>query len=183
MQSRFHNFASDALRLATIAEINLVNAAVRVDLGDMESDWLPIGTARAGETRIWSPPSVGEQVAVFAPDGDLEGAFVLGGLFSDAYPAPGQTARELIAFKDGSVLAYDPETHHLEVILCGGGQITLTAPALVTINAPGGMTINGDVMLNGKLTASNDVIASGKSLKGHKHTGVQAGGAQSGPPA
>lgn len=40
----------------------------------------------------------------------------------------------------------------------------------------------GDVELTGKLTASDDVIADGKSLKTHKHGGVQTGSGQTGAP-
>mgnify|MGYP007125467811 FL=1 len=43
-------------------------------------------------------------------------------------------------------------------------------------------TINGDVAVQGKLTASEDVIADGKSLKSHKHLGVTTGSGVSGAP-
>lgn len=36
--------------------------------------------------------------------------------------------------------------------------------------------------LNGTLTASEDVVAAGISLKSHKHGGLQPGGVQSGTP-
>jgi phage baseplate assembly protein V len=165
---------SDGLRLGRVIEVDLAKALIRVAIGEIESGWIDWAALRAGDTLVWSPPSVGEQTLVVSPDGDLEGAFALGGLFSNLHPAPGNSLRELIKFKDGTVLAYDPVSHHLEVILCDGGKATITAPA--------GLTINGDVTLNGKLTASKDVIAAGISLKTHKHSGVQAGGAQSGAP-
>lgn len=163
------------LRLGRVIEVDLGRAMVRVAVGDIETHWIEIGTARAGATRIWSPPSAGEQVILFCPDGDVEAAFPFGALYSDEFPAPGNSARELIHFADGTVIAYDPESHHLEAILGDGGQVTITAP--------GGITINGDITLNGKLTASDDVLAGGVSLKSHKHVGVQAGSAMSGKPA
>jgi phage baseplate assembly protein V len=43
-------------------------------------------------------------------------------------------------------------------------------------------TINGNVQVNGTLTASVDVIGGGKSLKTHKHGGVTVGGGQTGVP-
>ncbi|MDE2434744.1 MAG: hypothetical protein KGM49_00655 [Sphingomonadales bacterium] len=64
-----------------------------------------------------------------------------------------------------------------------GITITGTSSHPVTINAPGGLTINGDITLTGKLTASDDVIASGKSLKSHTHGGIQTGSGTSGPPS
>jgi phage baseplate assembly protein V len=165
---------SDGLRLGKIIEVDLASALVRVAIGEIESDWIDWAAIRAGDTQVWSPPSVGEQTLVVAPDGDLEGAFALGGLFSDLHPAAGNSLRELIKFKDGTVLAYDPENHELEVYLCAGGKATITAPA--------GLTINGDVTVNGKIDATGDVKAGTVSLQQHKHVGVQAGGAQSGVP-
>ena len=70
--------------------------------------------------------------------------------------------------------------------LPGGGKAEVTADGGVTVNGP--LTVNGDTTINGEtnvsktLTAATDVIGGGKSLKGHKHTGVQTGGGMSGPP-
>ena len=44
------------------------------------------------------------------------------------------------------------------------------------------ITINGNVKINGTLTASTDVVTNGISLKTHKHGGVQAGGSDTGVP-
>ena len=182
--------AHDIIRMGTVIEIDLPNAAVRVALGDIESDWIAWSAPRAGETRVWLPPAIGEQIIVACPDNDLEAGFILGSIFCDDHPAPSITNRTLILFKDGGIIAYDPEAHQLEAILPEGGTATITAPAGITLNAKSGLTINaqdgvtihGDVAVTGKVTASDDVIGGGKSLKSHKHGGVQAGGALSGVP-
>jgi phage baseplate assembly protein V len=181
---------SETHRLGTVIELDLTEALARVEIGDLESDWIPFASACAGETKSWLPPSIGEQVVVTCPDGDLEGGYIGASLYSDANPAPSDKPGGLLKFSDGAVLSYDPETHALDVTLPAGGEITLTGPEHVTINAASGatinaaagLTINGDVTLNGTLTSNQDVIASGKSLKTHKHSGVQAGAAQSGGP-
>lgn len=78
------------------------------------------------------------------------------------------------------MIAYDPETHHLDV--------TLPAGATAEIVAEGGLTIRGDVYVHGKLEVSKDiwageeVTAAGVKLTKHKHKGVQVGTAQSGEP-
>lgn len=59
------------------------------------------------------------------------------------------------------------------------GNLTMTAPS-VTINSP--ITIEGDVNVNGTITASTDVIGGGISLKGHVHGGVSSGGSTTGAP-
>ena len=77
----------------------------------------------------------------------------------------------------------DEATLSAPVVPCCFVSAPTTAVAgTATIDAPGGMTINGDVTVNGTVTATTDVIGGGKSLKGHKHSGVQAGGAQTGAP-
>jgi phage baseplate assembly protein gpV len=116
----------------------------------------------AGAWRTWSPPSVGEQVIVLSPEGDIAGAVLLRGLYSPAFPKIGADAHPRIDGPSG-----------LSIVLTENG---------VTITAPGGIAITGDVSITGQLTASVDVVGGGKSLKGHKHSGVQAGGAQTGAP-
>jgi hypothetical protein len=46
----------------------------------------------------------------------------------------------------------------------------------MTLNAPAGATVNGNVVVDG------DVVADGISLIHHLHSGVQSGGSYTGPP-
>lgn len=165
---------TDNLRIGKVIEIDLEYRVARVSIGDMLSGWIEFATARAGKTKVWLPPSVGEQVEIISPDGDLEGAYIGQSLYSDANPPPSNKPGAFILFEDGTFISYDPETHELEAILCAGGKATITAPA--------GLTINGDVTVNGKIDATGDVKAGNISLQQHKHGGVQAGGGQSGVP-
>ncbi|HUD90237.1 MAG TPA: phage baseplate assembly protein V, partial [Sphingobium sp.] len=80
----------------------------------------------------------------------------------------------------GAVIGYDHTAHSLHIVLPKGGTATLVAPGGATIT--GDVTINGNLSITGKAEASEDVIGGGISLKNHKHTGVTAGGAQSGTP-
>lgn len=171
--------ADGLIRLGAVASVDLVAARCTVTLDDSGGDavttpplrWIE---PRMGNTRCWSPPSVGEQVILLCAGGEIGGAVVLRGLVCEAFTAPDNRAIDLVKFSDGAVLSYDSAAHALE--------ITLPAGATASLSAPGGVAITGDVTLTGKLTASDDVIASGKSLKSHKHSGVQAGGAQTGTP-
>lgn len=63
-----------------------------------------------------------------------------------------------------------------------GGSLTLSPSGQLAVSAPAGVTIAGDVVVTGTLTATVNVIAAGKSLIGHVHSGVQAGGSNTGPP-
>ncbi|MET3516472.1 phage baseplate assembly protein V, partial [Pseudacidovorax sp. 1753] len=62
------------VRTGTIAEVRheLPGALVRVQIGKNLTDWRPYHDLRAGNTRTWNPPTVGEQVTLLSPDGDLD---------------------------------------------------------------------------------------------------------------
>lgn len=66
------------------------------------------------------------------------------------------------------------------VILKASGDVEINPAGVAIINA--NTTVNGDVTVNGTVTATTDVIGGGKSLKNHKHGGVQSGGSQTTPP-
>jgi phage baseplate assembly protein V len=179
----FENDLGDVANYGRVLEVDHSAGKIRVQLGDVETGWIRWSTGRAGATRIWSPPSVGEQVAVIAPSGDIEGAFALGGFHSDERPPAGDSSRELIEFGDGAVIAYDPESHALEAHLPAGATVSIIAAGGVTIDASdGGLSITGDVTIEGELHVTQDigtdadVTAGTVSLRHHRHGGVQAGG-------
>jgi len=180
------------IRLGTVVSVDLAEARCVVRFGDPDDPapaqtgpirWL---TPRAGLTRVCSPPSVGEQVLLVCPDGQIGAAVAITGIVQDASPPLGSTTAEMIEFADGAKITYDPESHELVGVLPGGGTVDVTAD--------GGITLRGDVKIEGNLavsqsvtvdqtvTASEDVIADSISLKSHKHGQVQAGSAQSGVP-
>lgn len=175
------------IRIGVVASVDLQAARCTVRCGDPdegESETPPIRwiMSRSGNTRVWSPPTVGEQVVLLCPDGEIGAGVVLAGIIRDSFPPLGSTLEERIDFADGAQLRYDPEAHHLEALLPDGATATITAPGGLTINADAGVTINGDVTLNGTLTASEDVVAADISLMSHKHGGTQPGGGQTGTP-
>ena len=174
--------AGELVQLGRIVSVDHAAATCTVEIGDLTTGELPWLAPRAGALRIWSPPTVGEQVLVLAAEGDLANGVVLPALWSDAHPAPSDSADVVhLEFADGAILAYDVAAHALTATLPGGGTAAITAPGGLTIT--GDVTIEGDVTLSGTLTADTDVIGGGKSLKGHRHTAVTSGTAQSGPPA
>lgn len=161
--SAFHQADQDR-RLANMVELGNVTAVdngamtVKVDLAGFETDPLPVAQIRAGVIKVHWMPSVGEQVAVLSPGGDLARAFVIGSVPMD-----------------GSAVAPDAATPTIDL---GGGKLRIVGGVEIV----GPVTITGDVNVTGKVTASGDVVGSGVSLKNHKHGLVQAGTAQSGAP-
>jgi phage baseplate assembly protein V len=174
----------DMLRLGTVASVDLPGGTCRVTIGDLETSDIPWLTGAAGDTHIWCPPSVGEQVLVLAPEGDTLGALVMRGLPSDANPAPGDTRRVVVTFADGAKLAYDPEAQRLDVQLPAGG----TAQLLCDVEIQGKLKVTGDVALEAKLHAAGEIAsdtqvkAGSVALTSHKHGQVQPGGGMSGLP-
>lgn len=172
---------SDLIRLGTIATVDLAARRCTVLYGDEDDEdggattppirWI---APRCGKTKVWSPPSEGEQAVLLCPDGQLAAAIALVGIDQDDFPLPAWGLTEGVEFADGARIAYDPEGHALTAILPAGGT--------ALIEAPGGLTIRGDVIVEGSLAASGDVIGGDISLMNHKHAGVQAGGAQTGTP-
>lgn len=172
------------IRVGIVASVDLANALCTVKLSEEEGEdvvtpplrWL---MGRAGATRIWSPPSVDEQVLLLSPDGQIGAAVVLTGLHSDMFPPAASTDVEVIQFTDGAIIRYDPASHVLTATLPEGSSAEISCE---TISITGNVSIDGDVTITGTATAQEDVIGGGKSLKGHKHTGVQPGGGVSGAP-
>jgi len=160
---------STLIRLGTIVSVTFDPPRCVVRYGDPDTDedcetppirWV---AGRAGKTRNWSPASEDEEVVLLCPDGQIGNAIAILGLNNDNAPPPGNTLADVVEYQDGARIGYDPVGHALTAILPAG--------ATAAIDAPGGLTIRGDVTIEGKLTASDDVIGGGKSLKGHSHPG------------
>lgn len=178
---------NNMVRIGTVVSVDLAEARCIVRYGDPDDDepaesppirWL---AARAGMTRSWSPPSVGEQVVLLSPDGQIGASVALLGLVQDAFPPLGSTTTEMLEFADGAQITYDPEASALVARLPAGGTAEIEAPGGITLR--GDVTIEGSVSVSQSVTAAQDVLADGISLKSHRHGGVQAGGAQTNPPS
>jgi phage baseplate assembly protein V len=156
------------IRPGTIAEIDPAAPRCRVKTGGLLTGWLPFLVLRAGEDAEWDPPSIGEQCLVLSPSGNPAHGFVLGGVYSDQFPAPDTDLnRHRRRYRDGAVIDYDTATHALTATLPAGGAARLVAP--------GGVSILGNVDITGLVTVSDDVVAAGISLVNHTHPGDSGG--------
>ncbi len=79
-------FIRNMIRTGIIVETDLNAGRCRVQTGGMCTDWLQWLTHRAGRSRTWWAPSVGEQVLILAVGGELDTAFVLPGIYSGDNP-------------------------------------------------------------------------------------------------
>ena len=112
------------LRLGTIAEVDHPATRVRVKSGDILTDWLPWIERRAGTTLDWDPPTIGEQVLILAPTGELSTALVLTGINSDFHPSPSDKPYICLRrYPDGAEIEYDHKNHHLRATIPGSVEI------------------------------------------------------------
>lgn len=178
------------IRIGTVSAVNLDDGVCRVDTGNNTTGWLHWLTARAGKTRSWNAPSVGEQVLVLCLGGELDTGFVLPGIYSDASAAPSASADALHwSFPDGAVIEYEPATGALSAT--GIQTATIKAAVKILFDSPEvecttllktaqlevtqGGTMKGNVTHSGGSLSSN-----GKVLHTHKHPGDSGG--QTGAP-
>lgn len=180
---------ADLVREGVVESVDLEKGLAVVVIGDITTPPIP-WLAPAGDLKVWAPPTIGEQVAVLCAEADLERAVITGSLPSTAF-APlflGKTFGFEICGE--ALFTYDPEAKALKVELPGTAE--LIAPEGLTIKADvaieGDVSVQGDVSIEGGLAATKvvegkeDVVGSGKSLKGHTHSGVSSGSSFSGPP-
>ncbi|ANF85160.1 Phage P2 baseplate assembly gpV-like protein [Pseudomonas antarctica] len=175
------------IRFGVIADVQVEPPRVKVMTGKLTTAWLPWLAPRAGSDREWDPPTIGEQVILFSPSGQLANGIVVTGVFSDHIPANGNRAGlHRRTYADGSVIEYDSVAHHLNATLADGGTTNLISRG--GINLVGDIKHQGDYIqtgnqtVTGRVDVSIDVVAAGVSLVKHPHTGVKVGGDQSGVP-
>lgn len=184
------------LRLGTVAEIDLVNARVRVQSGEILTDFLPWFTLRAGTTQSWSAPTVGEQCLVLAVGGELTMGVVIVGLY--ASNAPSNNADEhLVKFPDGAEISYNHSSGHLSAKNCQTAtihaikSITADTPSFTctgnvqingTLSVKGEITTQSGITAQGTMTAIGEVSGMGIKLSTHVHGNVESGNKKTGIP-
>lgn len=178
------------IRIGTVSAVKLDDGLCRVDTGNNTTGWLHWLTARAGKTRSWNAPSVGEQVLVLCLGGELDTGFVLPGIFSDGNPAPCASADALHwSFPDGAVIEYEPATGGLTA--SGIKTATINAAVKVLLDTPLVectqllKTAQFEVTQGGKMSGNiehsgGNLSSNGKVLHTHKHPGDSGG--QTGAP-
>lgn len=125
--SEISRLFANLIRVGKISELDEANARVKVQTSGLTTDWLPWGSMRAGKTRAWSPPQVGEQVVLASPFGDMGQAVVIGSLFSDDSPAPAASKdQETVVYPDGAQQDYNSASHAFTLQVPAGGSIKLS---------------------------------------------------------
>lgn len=177
--SEIQRLLRNMIRVGVVTHVNTADALCRVQTGDMTTGWLNWLTRRAGRSRDWWAPSIGEQVLILSIGGELDTAFVLPGIYSDDNPAPSASADALhISFPDGAIVEYEPATGALTVsgiktaTLTASESVTATAPQ-VTVNASTRITLDTpEVVCTNKLITGTLEVKQGGTMSGNiEHSG------------
>lgn len=193
---------ANMIRTGRVAEVDYAGPRVRVQSGDLLTEWLPWQTRRAGNTRTWDPPTVGEQVMILSPSGEPAAGIVIPALYCQDHPAPDASPNtHVVEFPDGAVISYNHASGALVAngiktgLVQASEQVTCDTPhtiftGAVTVqglltflsgmNGTGGANSNvitGDLTQTGGNISSNGVV-----LHTHTHGGVTPGGGSTGVP-
>nr|WP_314171017.1 phage baseplate assembly protein V [uncultured Aggregatibacter sp.] len=189
MSAEINRRIDNLIRFGLIAEVDHVNAKARVKCGQILTSFLPFITIRAGTTKTWSPPTVGEQCVILASSGELTTACILVGLYTQNSPSHSPDVH-VIEFADGAKIEYNQSSGALVVTgiktaaITAANQINIDCPtvnikgnvnimgAITTADnggAKGNISISGNVEVKGTVTAKGDVKAGTISLQNHTH--------------
>lgn len=184
------------LRIGTIESVN--GAFCCVKSGNIITDERPFFTTRAGTAKTSWRPSIGEQVMLLSLSGDLDNAYVLPALYSDANPEPNDHfTTDKTIYPDGAVIEYNPETSALSVtgiktaIVQASEKVTIDCPSVqftgnVTIdgkaNIKQGADIQGSINHQGAMSNKGGVTIDGINFGTHKHSGITPGNGVTGAP-
>ena len=192
MSAELIRLLENILRVGVVIAVDEESWRVRVQSGELQTDWLRWNTTRAGAFSIWVPPSVGEQVWLGCIGGNPETAVIIGSLYSSDNPAPGSSLKEIVlTAPDGASLRYDAEASALEAQgmktahIKASASVTLETPLVEctdhlktrTFELTEGGTMKGDVTHSDGSLSSNGV-----TVHSHVHGGVQGGSSNTGGP-
>ena len=191
----------NVIRLGTILAVDPTASRCKVMLDtELITTWLPWMTQRAAlDAATWWAPSLGEQVVVLSPSGELSVAVVLPSLNQALMPPPGDNPLEHVTrYGIGTTVKVNTLTGAVEVVTPGPLKATalsaeITAPTVtvtgaVTVTGP--LTVSGPIacaaitatgaltapslavagpVTAGSVASSGDVTGGGKSLMTHVH--------------
>lgn len=163
---------TNLIRIGTIDQIDVAQARVRVKSGENLTGWLPWITQRAGTTKNWNPPTLGEQVVLLSPSGDLSQALILSSLYSDENPAP-QNSADLyhVVMPDGTFLTYNHVEHSLLIEVLGNTQLHITGNTEIKIDGDATVNIGGKAAI----TAGGETTVDAQKIRLNGGAGVVTG--------
>lgn len=201
--AQYHRMIANLIKQGNIVRTDPAQGLVRVQCGEITSDWLPYFVPAAGGVSVHRPPSAGENCIILSPSGEPANGLVLCGLASTQHPQPADTAdKTVLKMPDGAVFEYDHAQGSLKI--SGIKTAEIQAAQSITVDCPqttvtGLLTVQGMLTYQAGMTGSsgsgsaatitgNIVHSGGKlesngiTLHSHTHGGIQPGGGSTGAP-
>nr|BDD47144.1 baseplate assembly protein [Saccharospirillaceae bacterium] len=151
---------NNLIRVGTVTEVDGNRASIAT--GDNTVPMRPWLTHHAGEDATWWAPSVGEQVVLLSPTGDLNQAIILPALYQDEFPAPEtDPGIRTTQYRDGTTVQHNLKEKTLSIAPAGdvtieiAGECLLHAMGNVEVVADGDATVSAQG--NGALAANGNV--------------------------
>jgi len=166
------------IRFGTVHSVDHAARRCRVQTGGIVTALLRWIERRAGDTRTWDPPTVGEQCIILSPSGVIEQGMVILGAPSDVIDTPSHDPdKHVTRYPDGTTLTYDHAAglhsaqypdgatisyHHPSSHLQALGIATLLAQAGQSITLDTPLTkITGKCVIDDLLTYQNGLTGTG----------------------
>jgi phage baseplate assembly protein V len=173
------------LAYGEVSAIDYPSCRIRVRLDDrdgLQTYWLNVPQRNTqGTKRRPLMPELGEQVAVLL-DEDGVGGVYLGGIYSTAEPPPVvDEDTDYVRFSDGTISTYDRAAGVMTLDCVGallvkcGRNITVESGEPVVVKAPAAtldipqVTLNGDLQVNGNVSATGAMMDAGGNSNHHHH--------------
>ena len=152
-------------RHALVTSVDPTSHSVKVSIQPegIESGWIPDAVVAANGLRIACPAEIGTQVLVVPIEGDAEHPVVVARLFDVSVTPPTSPGT-----------GHPVQAGEIGIFLDGGSYMHLTKTRIF---------LGGELVIDGSMQVSGDVVAAGISVTRHVHQGIQPGHGLSGVPA
>jgi phage baseplate assembly protein V len=162
------------LQFGTVSDVQvgagkLPRVRVRLPLyNNVRTMFLSVLVPKTHQDKCFWMPDIGEHVAILLDDDGVAGV-VLGAIYSDGDLPPTNDANLFMTqFADGTILQYDRTAHKLTATVLG--DVVIAATGNASVSAGGSLdlsgktvTINGAIVLNGKVQIKDMLHVAGKS--------------------
>jgi phage baseplate assembly protein V len=156
---------SNGVIIGTVSAVDHKQGRYRFKAGELESDWLPMSTPRAGKTSVYSSYEEGEQIVAVSPSGDLSQAVIIGAIATTETQAGDKGTTHRIKYPDGTVVEYDHEAKSYRMAVAEGGSFSLSIGGGASVNgsgdglelvAPGRVTIRSSELFHNEKNIGDD---------------------------
>jgi phage baseplate assembly protein V len=164
------------VRHGTVTDVDAKKQRVRLSIGGTEdkphkSPWVPYGQI-AGALKVHTPPSVGQQMTLFAPTGDFRQSVALPFTWSDDNKSPSDKPDEHVLTFENVTVTIKKDSLKVTV---GDASIEITKDSILAIAKEVFRSTVGDAEIEQKSAAIN-VVAGKIHAVGSTYLGVDSKG-------